>query len=56
VQSFDQVAPVLNGIGMASAKEEPLDRGALCRKLELEPQGLEMLLGELERACRPAPS
>lgn len=49
MRSFDQVAPVLNAVGMASAKEEPLDKGALCRELEIEPQSLEMLLEELER-------
>lgn len=49
MQSFDRVAPVLNAVGMASAKEEPLDKGALCRELDLEAQSLEMLLEELER-------
>jgi hypothetical protein len=49
VRSFDQTAPLLNAIGMAAAKEEPLDKAALCRELEMEAQTLEMLLGELER-------
>lgn len=49
MRSFDQTAPLLNAIGMASAKDEPLDKGALCREMEMEPQSLEMLLGELER-------
>jgi hypothetical protein len=49
MRSFDQVAPVLNAIGMASAKEEPLDKDALSRDLKIETQSLEMLLEELER-------
>jgi hypothetical protein len=49
VRNFEQVAPALNAIGMASAKEEPLDKDALCRELELGIQDLEMLIEELER-------
>jgi len=49
MRSFDQVAPALNAIGMASANEDPLDKEALGRELEIEPQGMEMLFDELER-------
>lgn len=49
MRSFDHVAPALNTIGMASSKEESLDKGALSRELEIETQDLEMLLEELER-------
>lgn len=49
MRNFEQVAPALNAIGMASAKEEPLDKDALCRELELGIQDLEMLIEELER-------
>ena len=31
MRSFDHVAPALNTIGMASSKEESLDKGALSR-------------------------
>lgn len=49
MRNFEQVAPALNAFGMASAKEEPLDKDALCRELELGIQDLEMLIEELER-------
>src|SRR4051794_9650141 len=48
--SFDRLAAVLNVIGMAAAKDAPLDVGRLARDLDESPGSLQMLLEYLDRS------
>lgn len=49
VWDFDELAPVLQAIGMASAKDEPLDLDSLARELDMSRVGVEMLVDQLNR-------
>jgi hypothetical protein len=47
--NFDELAPILQAIGMASAKDEPLDVETLAVELDQSRVGVEMLVDQLNR-------
>jgi hypothetical protein len=48
VWSFDRMAPALNAVGMAAAKDRPIDLGLLAKDLDESREGIEMLLEHLD--------
>jgi biotin operon repressor len=49
VWDFDRLAPVLHAVGMAAAKDEPLDFDSLAAELGGSRTDVEMLVDQIDR-------